>query len=100
VPIATTPWLRLLGLGLLDAERAPAGLLIPRCRSVHTFGMRFEIDVLFLGGDRSVLRLVEAVGPGRLLTDRTSTQVLEIRNGGSRVRRAAPVGHACERRCP
>jgi len=45
VPVADTYLSRLLGLAFLPAERAPAGLLIPRCRSVHTFGMRFPIDV-------------------------------------------------------
>ena len=34
---------------LLDRHRAPEGLLIPRCRSVHTYGMRFPLDLLFLG---------------------------------------------------
>src|SRR5262245_52399763 len=41
VPVATSRRSRLLGLALLRRERAGPGLLIPRCRSVHTFGMRF-----------------------------------------------------------
>ena len=41
VKVASDPVSRLLGLALLDRHRAPEGLLIPRCRSVHTFGMRF-----------------------------------------------------------
>jgi uncharacterized membrane protein (UPF0127 family) len=51
VPVATRRAARLLGLAHLDRGDAGPGLLIPRCRSVHTFGMRFELDVLFL--DRS-----------------------------------------------
>src|SRR5829696_8257603 len=39
---------RLLGLARLDRAEAGAGLLIPRCAAVHTFGMRFELDVVFL----------------------------------------------------
>jgi hypothetical protein len=39
---------RLAGLAGLRAPPPAAGLLIPRCRSVHTFGMRFAIDVLFV----------------------------------------------------
>ena len=38
----------LLGLAHLDRDRGGAGLLIPRCRCVHTFGMRFALDVVFL----------------------------------------------------
>ena len=48
VPVAVTLLSRLLGLALLRPERAGEGLLIPRCRSVHTFGMRFAIHVVFL----------------------------------------------------
>ena len=47
VPVAVTLLSRLLGLALLRPERAGEGLLIPRCRSVHTFGMRFPIHVVF-----------------------------------------------------
>ena len=42
VPVAVTLLSRLLGLALLSPGRAGEGLLIPRCRSVHTFGMRFR----------------------------------------------------------
>ena len=59
VPVATTRLSRLLGLALLGRERAGAGLLIPRCRSVHTFGMLFPLDLLFLDeadGDRAAPR--------------------------------------------
>ena len=50
VPVAVTLPSRLLGLALLRPGRAGAGLLIPRCRSVHTFGMRFALRVVFLDG--------------------------------------------------
>ena len=36
----------------LRREPPPHALLIPRCRSVHTFGMRFAIDVAFLDARR------------------------------------------------
>jgi uncharacterized membrane protein (UPF0127 family) len=39
---------RLLGLAWM-ASPPRLGLLIPRCTSVHTVGMRFAIDVAFLG---------------------------------------------------
>ena len=31
--------------GLLGRDGLEGGLLLPRCRSVHTMGMRFPIDV-------------------------------------------------------
>ena len=38
---------RLVGLTRLERLDADRGMLIPRCRSVHTAGMKFAIDVLF-----------------------------------------------------
>jgi hypothetical protein len=39
---------RLLGLSWLAAPPGGRGILIPRCRSVHTGGMRFSIDIAFV----------------------------------------------------
>jgi uncharacterized protein len=46
--VAERTWDRLVGLTGMPTIPAGAGLLIPRCRSVHTFGMRFPLDVLFV----------------------------------------------------
>lgn len=75
--VATTAWSRLLGLAGLDDLTEEVGLLIPRCRSVHTFGMRFALDVDFLGPEGEVLRRVEAVPARRMLWCRGATAVLE-----------------------
>ncbi len=64
--VATGFRVRLLGLALLPRERAGAGLLIPRCASVHTFGMRFALDLYFLDGDGRVLCVHRGVPPRRL----------------------------------
>lgn len=56
---------RLLGLAGLG-QPPSRGLLLPRCRSVHTYGMRFPIDVLFLDGER-IVRVRERVPPGRIV---------------------------------
>jgi hypothetical protein len=78
VPVATTVRSRLLGLALIRRERAGAGLLIPRCRSVHTFGMRFPIDVLFLDEADRVIELRRAVPPCRLIRCPGAMAVLEL----------------------
>ena len=82
VPVATGPLARLLGLALLDAREAGTGLLIPRCHSVHTFGMRFALDLFFLDGDGAVISTRRAVPPGRLAGFRGATAVLELPVGG------------------
>jgi uncharacterized membrane protein (UPF0127 family) len=78
VPVATGLGSRLLGLALLRRGRAGAGLLIPRCRSVHTFGMRFRLDVIFLDGEQRVVELRRAVPPGRLIRCPRAMSVLEL----------------------
>ena len=72
---------RLLGLALLDDLPAHLALRIPRCRSVHTLGMRFAIDVLFLDGRGAVVRVARAVPPGRLVLCRGAREALEARAG-------------------
>jgi len=54
--------------GLLGRDGLPPGrgLLLRPCGSVHTFGMRFPIDVVFLDRGGRVLRVVERMGPRRL----------------------------------
>ena len=72
---------RLLGLALARGERAGAGLLIPRCWSVHTFGMRFSLDLVFLDAEGNALRAVLAVPPFRVVACRRACAVLELPAG-------------------
>ncbi len=78
VPVAATHLSRLLGLALLSRERAPAGLLLERCRSIHTFGMRFPLDVHFLDAAGEPIRTELGVAPGRMLCERRAVAVLEL----------------------
>jgi uncharacterized protein len=78
VSVATGLRARALGLSLLDRADAPAGLLIPRCAAVHTFGMRFALDVYFLGVDDEVLDLRRRVPPRRFVARRGAVAVLEV----------------------
>lgn len=78
VPVATGFRARALGLSLLDREDAGPGLLIPRCASVHTFGMRFALDLHFLDPDGTVLSSRLAVPPRRFVAQRGAAAVLEV----------------------
>jgi hypothetical protein len=78
VPVAGTRVSRLLGLALLPRRHAPAGLLIPRCRSIHTFGMRFRLDLIFLDEAGRVVGMRRAVPPGRLVRCPSAMAVLEL----------------------
>jgi len=75
---------RLLGLAWLGREQAGTGLLIPRCASVHTFGMRFPLDLYFFDGAGRLLAVRWGVPPRRLAGCRGADAVLEVpaRQGG------------------
>jgi uncharacterized membrane protein (UPF0127 family) len=51
--------------GLLGRDRVEGVLHLVPARSVHTFGMRFPIDVVHLDGDLRVLR-IRTMAPNRL----------------------------------
>jgi len=76
--LARDPLARLLGLAGLRALPPHAGLLLPRTRSVHTFGMRFALDLVWLDADGTVVRVDHAVPPGRVRGCRGARAVVEL----------------------
>jgi uncharacterized membrane protein (UPF0127 family) len=76
--VATTRRSRLLGLARLEKGDAGPGLLIENCRSVHTFGVRFPLDLVFLDERGRPLALHRAVAPRRILSFRRATHVVEF----------------------
>jgi uncharacterized protein len=82
VPVARGLRARLLGLAFLDRGRAGPGLLIPRCRSIHTFGMRFPLDVVFIDQSGEVIAHRCNVGSARIVRCRSAAAVLELPAAG------------------
>jgi len=80
-PRADTFRARLRGLAWRDRSRAGPGLLIPRCASVHTFGMRFALDLFFLDSAGRVIYVKRCVPPRRVVWCRAAAAVLEIPAG-------------------
>jgi uncharacterized membrane protein (UPF0127 family) len=79
--VAETHWSRFRGLMCSDASAFPAGqgLWIVPSRGVHTFAMRFPIDVVYLDGDKVVVYLEENLKPWRLAPVRLrAVSVLEL----------------------
>ena len=83
------------GLAHLDADGLPAGwaLGFARCRSVHTIGMRFALDLVWVDGDGAVVRVDRAVGPRRVRTCLAARAVIETAAGEGE-RFAAALGAA------
>ena len=70
-------------VGLLATRRLEdtCGLWIKPCNSIHTFWMRYPIDVLFLDRAGTVLRVVPQVRPWRIAGCRRAHTTLELRAG-------------------
>ena len=75
---------RLKGLAKLDSMPASAALHIPKCWSVHTFTMRFPLDLVWLGRDGSVVRVDENVPPRRVKVCVRARSVVECNAGHGR----------------
>lgn len=78
---------RARGLLLRRPLAADEALLIPGCAAVHTFGMRYTIDVVFVDPVGRVLRVVPRVSPWRIALQPGAAGVLELAAG-----RAAALG--------
>jgi uncharacterized membrane protein (UPF0127 family) len=87
--------------GLLGRRSLPAGegLLIRPAPSVHTFFMRFPIDVVFLSRAGEVLKVSAAVGPWRARSCRGAYAVVELAAGEAE-RRGVAVGDHIETEDP
>jgi hypothetical protein len=66
--------------GLLGTDGLPTGgaLLIRPCNSIHMFGMRYAIDVVFADQAGRVLKTVAGLAPGRLAKCPGSAWVVEL----------------------
>ena len=73
-------------VGLLSRTHMPddIGLYFPKCSAVHTFGMRFSIDVLFLDADCRVVKIV-TMNPWRVQSVRGASSVLELNAGAAKI---------------
>ena len=80
--VAENPWNR--GWGLLGRTGLPhdQGLWIKRCKYVHTFFMRFSIDVVYLNADGTVVKTCPRLKPFRFSAGgRRADSVLELPAG-------------------
>jgi uncharacterized membrane protein (UPF0127 family) len=96
--VAQTHWSRFRGLMWTDASSfvAGQGLWIVPSRGVHTFAMRFPIDVIYLDGGNTVIYAEENLKPWRVAPVRMSAaSVLELPGSTLSSTRTA-VGDAIE----
>lgn len=79
--VARTSQERRTGLLKRESLDQGEGLYIAPCEAVHTFFMRFAIDVLYLDRKRKVLKIRPALGPWRISACLWAHGVLELPAG-------------------
>ena len=82
IAVASSFVARLVGLLAHKKLETNSGLLLVPCGSIHTVGMRFPIDVVFLDHAGRVLGWADSVPPNRFrFAPKGTRQVLEIAQG-------------------
>jgi hypothetical protein len=81
VDVADTSAKRRTGLLRLDHLAQGHGLLIVPCEAIHTFGMKFPIDVVFIDGKKNVVKLRPGMGRWRIAFSFWANSVLELAAG-------------------
>jgi uncharacterized membrane protein (UPF0127 family) len=69
--------------GLLGRSGLPPGsaLMLTRCNAIHTVGMRFPIDVVFVDSRGRARKIVPALPPWRMALSLGASSVIELAAG-------------------
>lgn len=72
-------------IGLMGKKNINYGLLIKNCKSIHTFFMFENIDVLLLDEENRILMINRNIKPNRILIfkNKKRTNILELPNNSS-----------------
>jgi hypothetical protein len=85
IEVADDAFTRRRGLLGRTALAAGEGLWIVPCEAIHTFGMKFPIDLVFLDRNKIVKKVRHNVVPGRLSMCLSAHSVLELASGAIRL---------------
>jgi len=65
---------RFLGLMGRSGLRADEAVFFPKCNSIHTFFMRFRIDVVFVDAEGKIIEIIEGLKAWRMLLPRSKAK--------------------------
>ena len=69
-------------IGLMFKKNIKYGLLFNNCKSIHTFFMREEIDIIFTDSNDKIIKTCKNVKPRRILiAPKGATRVYELPKG-------------------
>jgi uncharacterized protein len=90
VEIADTGAKRNRGLLGRNGLAAGDGLWIVPCQSVHTFGMQFSIDLIYLDSNHKIRKIRSSVSPWRVSICLSAQSVVELPAGTVRETQTRP----------
>lgn len=86
---------RLKGLLMTETLHGGQGLLIKPCNSIHTIGMSYSIDILFVNSRDRVIKVAANIKPYRAVTCMHSAYVVEL-PAGALARTGTQIGDKVE----
>jgi len=79
--IADTLTKRFLGY-MLRKQPHHEGILLKPCNSIHTYFMRFDIDILFVDKNLKVIKKINELKPGKIIMPvKDAAFVIEAKSG-------------------
>ncbi|MFH1538512.1 MAG: DUF192 domain-containing protein, partial [bacterium] len=69
-------WSRLRGLMFRNSFGDADAVILDRCRSIHTFFVKFSIDVVCLDYSDEITGLFESLRPGKIFMPRNQTSTI------------------------
>jgi uncharacterized membrane protein (UPF0127 family) len=74
------------GIGLMFRKTIPAsvgaGFLFPNCRDLHSFGMRFNLDVVWINDSGEIIDLRRNIPPNQIIRGpKSARHVFEVAAG-------------------
>jgi len=79
--VVTGFFARAKGLLFRKSISLDEAMIFEKCKSVHTIGMRFSIDLVFLDKNKIVIKTVEYLKPNRIASCSRANYVLEAKSG-------------------
>jgi hypothetical protein len=82
IQMAGSFWQRWIGLTSKKVILEGEGMFFPRCKSIHTLGMQFAIDVVILDEKNRILKTFSNLRPNRFVLPRLKARaILELPAG-------------------
>lgn len=79
--LATSFWQRLRGLLWRAPLNVNQGLCLMPCKAIHTFGMAYALDIIFLDSNFNLCRQINNLPPNRYAYCQHAVMVIELPAG-------------------